>query len=133
MTGARSSDLKMVFLHCDVAEWTVLQKGGTQSSRDERAQGCVEDCFAMQFDEEVVTASIPRPVKEDFTSTYLFLGARAALGLDKSYTDATDVRREIQIYLMGASLAVQNLALGAPFELLHLQRSWLCCKSHDIS
>ena len=108
MTGARSSDLTMIFLHCDVAEWTVLQKGGTQSSRDERAQGASEECFPMQFDGEVVSASIPRPVKEHFTSAYLFLGARAALEIDRSYTKATGLRRQLKIYLMGASLAVQN-------------------------
>ena len=122
MTGPRSDDLRLVHLHCDVSKWTVLQKGGTQASRDKIANSSAKNSMTKQFDEAVESVSIPRSDKEDFTSGYLFLGGIAALRMDAVYEKSSRKRRNVQVFLHGGSFAVQNAAIGVDCALLDIMR-----------
>lgn len=120
MTGSRSDDLRLVHLHCDVGKWTVLQKGGTQASRDKRSGSSANNSMTRQFDEAVESVSIPQSEKEDFTSGYLFLGGIAALRMDAVYEKSSGKRRNIQVLLHGGSFAIQRAAIGVDCALLDI-------------
>lgn len=128
LLGERAKSLRHVYLHCDVSKWTVLQKGGTQATRDDVTGSGVAGIEARGFHEDIDSATFSRREKERYTTGYLFYGAKAAIQLNAEFNEKSSVPREIKIYLFGGGFAIHKNVFRTDLTLVDV---WRCPTGSD--
>lgn len=138
LNGARSTDLRYLFLNSDVAEWTVTQKACTKFTRDERAAATPsnfeQNTEGLGFDERVKSTFRFKPhEKAVHTCAYLFLEANAAMKLNREYQHATGKSQDINVVLEGTTYAVHGAAFGAPLHEMEIRKLPPGCHARVMS